>query len=91
MIEQRCEREGLAIKSWETTDDGETAVLGRFVVATGEYDDDGLYEGDEGVLTACVVGAEQYGNQRVLFSFTADGYDGGNDVRDLSALEPADS
>lgn len=90
MIEERCRREGLTIKSWKDTDDGETAVLGAFLVSTPDFDDDGLYEGDAGELTAVVVGAEQYGNRRVCFSFTPEGYDGGNEVRELSALDPLD-
>lgn len=90
MIEARCQSEGLTIKEWTETDDGDTAKLGRWVVATDEFDGDGLYHDDEGDLTACVVGSEEFHNRRVHFSFTADGYDTGNEVRVLAALEPVD-
>lgn len=44
------------------------------------FDDDedqGLYEGDEGEVYACVVGAHQYGNVHVAFYFMGEGMDGG--------------
>lgn len=87
LIEARCKQEGLTITGWAETDDGETALLGRYLVSTPDYDADGLYEGDEGVLSACVVGSTQYGNRGVSFSFTPEGYDGGVDVSDLWALD----
>ncbi len=91
MIEACCQQEGYSIKSWiDDEDDGETAVLGRFEVNTADYDNDGLYNGDAGELRACVVGAEQYGNRRVCFSFKPDESDGGVEVRDLFALDPED-
>lgn len=92
LIEARCSREGLTIQGWdEESENGLTAKLGRYTVVSPGHEDDGLYEGDDGELTACVVGAAQYNNQRVNFSFTAEGYDEGNDVRDLLVLEPADA
>lgn len=88
MIEARCQREGLTIQAWdEEHENGLTAKLGRYTVVTPDYEDDGLYEGDEGELEACVVGAVQYGNQRVSFSFIPDGCDGGPEVRSLYAVE----
>lgn len=87
MIEKRCGMEGLSIQGWTTTDDGETAKLGRFLVTEGR-ENDGLFKDDEGELVACVVGSEKYSNQRVAFSFTPDDYDEGSDVPDLSVLEP---
>lgn len=90
MIEARCEQQGLRILSWSDTEDGETALLGKFVVTTDEEEDYGLYVDDEGILTACVVGAEQYGNRRVCFSFITEGRDCGEEVHDLSALDRID-
>lgn len=90
MIESRCASEGLTIKGWSETEDGDTAALGRFTVTTPDYDGDGLYEGDVGELTANVVGSVKYANRRVAFEFTPDGYDGGVDVPDLTALDWAD-
>lgn len=87
LIEARCQREGLTIRGWETTEDGETAKLGRYVVVTGSFEDHGLYQDDVGELSACVVGSVEFGNQRVHFSLTADGYDEGNEVQELSAVE----
>lgn len=90
MIEARCKQEGLTIQTWRDTEDGETALLGRFAVTSNDYEDDGLYESDKGEVSACVVGAEQYNNRRVSFSFTPEGYDSGNEVRDLFVLDPID-
>lgn len=91
MIEKRCESEGLTIQGWdEQHENGLTANLGTYLVTTSDFEDDGLYEGDEGELSACVVGAAQYHNQRVSFSFMADGMDSGNEVRELYALDPVD-
>ena len=87
-IEEALAREGFTAQEWiEHPDNGLTAVVGRFVVQTDD-EDAGLYGGDEGKLDACVVGAEQYANQRVSWTFTAEGYDEGNEVTDLSVLEP---
>jgi hypothetical protein len=87
-IEKACQEHGLTIREWKTGDDGgDIAVLGRFEVIEDD-EDAGLYSGDEGELSAEVVGAAQYGNQRVCFSFMAEGYDEGNEVRDLYVLDP---
>lgn len=88
MIEERCKKEGLTITGWSMTDDGESANLGRWAVTSNEDEDYCLYEGDEGELSACVVGAEQYHNRRVCFSFIAEGMDEGNEVHSLSMLDP---
>ena len=86
-IEEFAKHNGFTVLDWrEDPDDGLIGVLGRFRVIE-EDEDRGLYADDEGELSACVVGAEKYGNQRVALSFTADGYDAGNDVRDPSLLE----
>jgi hypothetical protein len=91
MIEEACKREGLTIQGWDPDhENGLTAKLGRYTVTTPDYDDDGLYEGDEGNLTACVVGSEQYNNQRVEFTFIPEDYDSGPEVSDLTALEPVE-
>lgn len=89
MIEAACARQGFKILSWTNTTDGDTAVLGGFTVGI-EDESDGLYEGDEGDLAACVVGAEKYGNRRVCFTFCPEGHDEGQEVRDLSCLDPID-
>lgn len=90
MIEARCNSEGLTITGWSDTDDGETAALGRWTVLTNDYEDEGFYEGDNGDLTACVVGAEEYNNRRVAFTFTPDGMDSGLEIRDLAILGGTD-
>lgn len=92
MIEQRCQKEGLPIQGWdEENENGLTAKLGSFTVVTDDYADDGLYIDDEGTLEACVVGAEEYHNRRVSFSFKTEGMDSSNEVRDLLALDPTDN
>lgn len=90
MIDARCAQEGLSIQGWTETEDGDTALLGRFTVISNDYEDDGIFDGDVGELTACVVEAEKYNNRRVCFSFTADGYGEGNEIHDLYALDPVE-
>jgi hypothetical protein len=81
LIEQECERQMLLVESWdEEHENGVTAILGRWRVYHDEYADQGFYVDDEGVLSACVVGSEQYGNQRVSLSFMPSGMDGGVEV-----------
>lgn len=88
MIESAVAREGYTVEEWrDDPGDGLTGVIGRFVVAV-EDENEGLYEGDEGVLEVSVVGAPQYQNERVWFGFTADGTDGGAEVKDVSTLDP---
>jgi hypothetical protein len=88
-IEAHCSQHGLKIDGWKEDDEnGLTAQLGRWEVVTDEYDDDGLYAGDEGNLTASVVGGAKYGNQRVHVGFTPDESDGAIEVHDISALDP---
>lgn len=76
MIEQALEREMHPVESWaDDPDNGVTAALqGRWRVIEDD-EDAGLYAGDEGAISACVVGAEQYGNRHVSYSFHADGFD----------------
>lgn len=51
MIERHCEQEGLSVQGWEEDGpDGLTAKLGRYTVVSNDYEDDGLYEGDDGEL-----------------------------------------
>jgi hypothetical protein len=87
LIDRHVARMGHTVREWrDDPDNGLTAVLGQFRVIDGD-EDTGLYEGDEGELTASKVGSEKYGNVNVCYSFTPEGYDGGNDVRDLDSLE----
>lgn len=60
--------------TWDDTEDGLVATLGRWRVIT-EDDERGLWDGDEGLVTAQIVGAAQYGNMRVCFTFTSDDLD----------------
>jgi hypothetical protein len=87
MIARYAESHGFTVRGWrDDEENGLTAELGRFRVIEDD-EDRGLYVDDEGRLEACVVGAAEYGNQRVALSFTPDGYDSGNDVYDASVLE----
>lgn len=93
-IEQALKARGWVVEKWrEAGADGRLEAVvnpGRFVVIEAD-DSNGLYEGDEGELSATVVGAERFGNQRVAFTFTPDDYEPGegNEVSDLSLLDPA--
>lgn len=63
------------------------ANLGRFEVSQ-EDEDQFLFEGEQGILFASVVGAEKYHNQRVAFFFQADGTDMGDEIVDLGLIRP---
>jgi len=90
-IEAHCATEGLKIVGWrDDAVDGVTALLGRWVVITDDYEDQGLYLEDEGELSAVVVGAAEYHNQRVHIGFKPDGTDAADEVPDMSALDPID-
>lgn len=90
-IEERLQAEGLTAQGWvDDPDNGVTAKLGRYEVVSDDDEDYGFYSGDEGELSACVVGAAQYNNQRVCFTFILDGNDDGNEVQSLSVLEPVE-
>lgn len=79
MITRAVDQHGYPVKEWREGDEGLEAALGRFRV-TVDDDDQGLYEGDEGEVTACVVGAPEYENERVSFSFTSDEMESGMPV-----------
>lgn len=90
LIVARCEKEGITVKDWrEGGEDGLTADLGRYRVVE-ENDDQGFYADDEGTLTANVVGAAEYRNERVMFTFTPDEQDPGSgpEVDDLTVVDP---
>lgn len=90
MIEARLAEEGWTAREWREGEDGLEAVVGRFVVIEGDNDTP-PYIDTEGELTACVVGSPERHNERVHFSFTEDGMDAGDEVSDLTTLEPADA
>lgn len=87
MISRAVERHGYSVQEWREGEDGLEGVLGQFRVIE-EDEDTGLYDGDEGDLIASVVGAAEYGNQRVSFALLMEDYDMANEVRDLTAVEP---
>lgn len=88
-IEKEMDNLGLAYASLDETEDGIVATFGRWLVI-GENEDTGLYEGDRGVLSAQVVGAEKYGNVRVCWTFTPDDLDPftGPEVVPFDDVEP---
>lgn len=92
MIERAVTRHGLTPDEWdEESENGLTARFNGEWIVLEEDEDRGLYDGDTGKLSACVVGAEEYGNQRVIFTFTPDSYepDSGNEVVPFEDVEPA--
>lgn len=90
MIEKHCAQNGYTVRDWVTEDERPEAVLGRYEVVSDDYEDEGIYLGDTGTVTVAVVGAPEYHNQRVILTFTADGVDGGEEINDLSALDPVE-
>ena len=76
MILEDTTARGFTVESWlDHPDNGTTAMfVGRFV-AIEDDEDEGIYSGDEGELSACVVGAAQYGNERVSYSLKLEGRD----------------
>lgn len=88
MIERRLESEMLVATEWRDSEDGPEAVIGRYKVIEELVEDEPPFLNDRGVLSALQVGAEKHGNQRVLFVFTTDGTTGGDEINDLSVLEP---
>lgn len=74
LIQARLDRAGMVAHEWRDGDDGTEALLGRYA-AFEDDDSAGLYEGDEGELSAYVVGAQRYHNERVMFGLQVDGTD----------------
>jgi hypothetical protein len=90
MIQVACKAQGLDIKGWEQDEDytepRPQANLGRVRVALDD-EENGLYEGTEGVLYASVVGGAEHNNERVAFHYMEDGTDSPNEVPDPMTLE----
>lgn len=92
MIERALARHGLNPDSWdEEAENGLTARFDNDWIVMEESEERGLYDGDTGKLSVCVVGAEEHGNQRVSFSFTPEGQDpdSGSEVEPFEDIEPA--
>lgn len=82
-IEQDLGKHGFIADSFRTDpDDGITAVLNHRWRVLEDDDNLGLCANDEGKLEACLVGAEEYGNLHVIYTFTPDGFDSGCEVTD---------
>lgn len=83
MIERRLASEGIhpEEKDWSISEDDHRpeVALGRAEVVE-EDEDKGLYSGDQGVVTACCVGAADLGNLHVAYYFTSDDHDSGESV-----------
>jgi hypothetical protein len=81
---------GLEAESWredaDYTEPRPVAVIGRFRVIEDD-ESYGLYAGDEGEVTANVVGSDKHGNRRLTLNFCPDDLDDGNEVPDLSPLK----
>ncbi len=76
LIAEALSRHGLVIDlergdRWQDGENGTEAVMGGKWHAVEDDDERGLYaDGDDGVLSACVVGAPEFGNERVSITFT---------------------
>jgi hypothetical protein len=74
MIERVVKQQGFSIQSWGEGEDGVYASLGRVRILEDD-DNEGLLADTEGELSASVVGAAHFGNERVAFHYTEDGMD----------------
>lgn len=90
MIEDALKVYGLTAEKFETDEYGDlqAVVTGRWTV-NEENEDQGLFEGDEGVLYVSVVGSEEHRNERPHYGFMAEGTDVQIEC-DPNALEPVD-
>lgn len=88
MIEAAVSGQGMTVQEWNAEDGRPVAVLGRYR-ATADDEDNGVFEDMEGVMTATVVGAAQYHNERVWFGWRKDGMDTAVEARDPMDFEPA--
>lgn len=86
LIGSRLDSEGYPVKEWRTHDGEFEGVIGRAIVIE-EHEDGGIYIDATGLVTASVVGAAKFGNERVAFHMYEDGYDGPNELPDLSYVE----
>jgi hypothetical protein len=64
------------------------AKIGRFRMLEDD-EDEGLSEGDEGVLTAQLVGLPEKGNHHISYGLAVDGLSGSLTVRSLDMVEEA--
>jgi hypothetical protein len=81
-IEAALSRENLTAGEWRQSElDGLEAVVEGEWGVIDDDEDRGLFAGDRGQLTACVVGAPEHGNERVAFYFIPAGCDSGDEVR----------
>lgn len=80
ILKRELESKMLAVETWRDGEDGREAVLkGRWEVFLEDVER-GLYEGDEGICVASVVGAPEHGNERVSITFIPEGNDTGPEV-----------
>lgn len=90
LIEERLRSDGLHPDEWRNDEDGQIeAVLGKWRV-TDEDEDKGLYEGEEGTLTASVVGAPEHGNEQVKYHICLEDQEVGIECRPFENVEAAD-
>lgn len=76
MIEERLKSDGLTADEWRVGDSNRPeAVFKNTWEAIEDLDHGMVSEGEEGTLHAGVVGAPEYGNERVVYQFTAEGSD----------------
>jgi hypothetical protein len=89
MIQADIDRRMFTAHDWLFNEDEGRIIasLGRFTVIDDD-EDKGTYAGDEGELTAMVVGSQEYGNERVDYSILIDEYhDEPSDV-DINNVDP---
>lgn len=91
MIEDRLSKLGLVPDQWDPeSENGLTARFDNDWVVVEEDESRGLYDGDVGKLSACVVGAPEHNNVRVSITFTPEGNDpdSGEEVVPFDDVEP---
>lgn len=83
IIESALRMWGYSAESWWKNDPDNGGRLKAIVGDAEVVEDDedhGLYVGDAGKLTCCVVGGREYGNVHAQFYFEADDREGGEQV-----------
>lgn len=87
LIEARLASDGLNPDEWKDDEDGNLqAVVGRWQ-ATDDTEE-GLCEGDVGLVHICVLGSPEHGSENVGYHMTPDEQEGSYRVVPFQNIEP---
>lgn len=90
IIEEKLKHEMLAVDRFVDGEDVREAILKHTWEVVEDDENAGLFEGDEGEVRASVVGAPEYGNERVTFSLHTEDHTDGVECRPLDNVQPVD-